>query len=1090
MGSYVTKSPQKLAFFQKFLAKPLLYLRYFSWNNTLVHYLITLNSYISIIRHNFISIPLTWTFFSKTLFNNSKLRVIYLNNKKSLFKNSNPLKKRKFLRNFFNKVNTQPFNKVSLPNNGKSFFKNHTFFFRYRPLLRNKKLRLFTPYLRYSFKSLYNWTFDSPNFFFKKRRARYIKNKYSLNRSFLLNYKSLRSSLRLHKRRLSIEALIGSKGEYPITTYLLPFFKKKFNVRSYRSFLHKKLLKSKRKSIFKYRQLSFLNSKPRVLENRVIYKPFKLRVLKLYNKSFRRKRQFYRSPSNFIKSHKIKKWALSRFSRNSFNKARKINYNFFKSFRLLPKTLFRFNLDLKSSLKYINKSKRLALSDFRASTRKLRRKSFKKSLKNFFLKKRPSEIYLSHPKGVHNEVFLKKEIFFFNKKALHSSKYIHSIYFYYTNYYRIKNKPRNSKFKLSNRRLNLFKVFFLKNFISKLSYRLKYIRKSRKKFYSRRFNRSKKFLERYSKRFVDDFLETLPKKESKRQKALRKLFYETVYFRKRRRRITRKRFFFSPNFIKSRTFFNTKTPKRTNQALTTKDLYLNYLLTQNGIKPLKFNTFIPTPTGLKNTRPFKLKTFIRSRTLKSRLKGLKKLLRKNDPSRYSKSFMYSFLRRCSSRKTTLPYKFRPNKALSFGFSTYLYPNPAQLNYNFFNLQYLNNIYLNYINITTSFELVRGFIKPKFFTYFYSKLDLKRFNLNPFFNKSFSFLSIYSLHRRNFILSSNGFLFLGINYVKFSSKYFYRRSRVKSKIYKNQLSFFYKNDLKRIYLRRPGFTKVLSYFSRNRAIRRKYNRPTIYNTKISRLNFNAEYKNPFLLNQFLNSSIAKYRSKSFFINYNLSSVNTRVGSIRRIRFKPGYQRIWRRARSSLNFNLNFNFRYQFKLTRKITFLRRIKYSFSIWYMELSLYKILLNSRFIFDHKTSYELIDSGIVFINGILSSNPFMRLVVGDFIQLLVNIKYYITYRWLNSWRKFNRIKLIKLINHKRNSSRYDLSKQVSRHIPDWVFNYIFKNLDIPKYLEVDFFTLSSILLFHPTKVNQVNPLSLIEDRRKIYTMYNWKYIN
>jgi hypothetical protein len=332
--------------------------------------------------------------------------------------------------------------------------------------------------------------------------------------------------------------------------------------------------------------------------------------------------------------------------------------------------------------------------------------------------------------------------------------------------------------------------------------------------------------------------------------------------------------------------------------------------------------------------------------------------------------------------------------------------------------------------------------------------------------------------------------LNINYIRRSLKYLYNASSVKSRIFKNQLSFFYKNDLKRIYLRRPGLMKVLLYFSRKRKKSPKRFKLPLLSHSYSLQNLHSPtYSNTFLVNRFFNSSLAKYRSNNSFLNYRGTVPTRRYSSFKKIRFKPGYQRIWRRARSSLNFNLNLNFRYQAKLTKKITALRRLKTTFSIRQVELSLYRTLLNVRFVFDEKTSLDIINEGLIFVNGLAASNPFMQIFFNDFVQLLVSIKYYISYRWINGWRKFNRTKFIKLLNHKRNSSRYDLSKQVSHHLPDWVFNYSFKNLDIPKYFEVDMFTLSFFIVFKPTRVTHFNPLSLIESRHNIYTMYNWKYI-
>jgi hypothetical protein len=461
------------------------------------------------------------------------------------------------------------------------------------------------------------------------------------------------------------------------------------------------------------------------------------------------------------------------------------------------------------------------------------------------------------------------------------------------NHYRIKNKPKNTKFKLRNMKLNLFKKFFLKKFINKFPFRVNHLKRSKKKFYGKRFRRSKKFFERFSERFVDEFLETLPKKEPKRQKALRELFFETIYFRRRRRRrkITRKRLFFKPNFSKSSFFYNRKYLYNQNLLIDANNLYKPYhpkSVVSDELNSI-FNPLITSYNGVRVTHlnsAFYLNYYDTSRNL---FKRLIKSLRKRKPFRYLEFLTY-FL---SKKYSPVIVNFNPIKLTlqRRSKSSTVFERNKLLHLS----SWLPNFYIH------SFYSIGGYVSlvldqskkinvPKLFAYSYNKLIIKRFRVNPFFNKDSSFLSINSLHRKNFILLTNGFLLLGLNYIRFSTKYFYRKSRVKSKIYKNQLSFFYKNDLKRIYLRRPGFIKALSYFSKSRFLRKKYARPTTYDAKISRISADVEYKNPFLVNQFLNRSIAKYRSKNFFLDHNFKLSNFRVNSIRRIRFKPGYQRI--------------------------------------------------------------------------------------------------------------------------------------------------------------------------------------------------------
>jgi hypothetical protein len=67
--------------------------------------------------------------------------------------------------------------------------------------------------------------------------------------------------------------------------------------------------------------------------------------------------------------------------------------------------------------------------------------------------------------------------------------------------------------------------------------------------------------------------------------------------------------------------------------------------------------------------------------------------------------------------------------------------------------------------------------------------------------------------------------------------------------------------------------------------------------------------------------------------------------------------------------------------------------SIFFFDMILGRFLVNARFVFDYITSLDAIQSGIVFVNGVLSSSPLLPLFAGDLIQLVISIKYYITSR-------------------------------------------------------------------------------------------------
>lgn len=79
----------------------------------------------------------------------------------------------------------------------------------------------------------------------------------------------------------------------------------------------------------------------------------------------------------------------------------------------------------------------------------------------------------------------------------------------------------------------------------------------------------------------------------------------------------------------------------------------------------------------------------------------------------------------------------------------------------------------------------------------------------------------------------------------------------------------------------------------------------------------------------------------------------------------------------------------------------------------------------------------------------------------------------------------MKLLNFKNNTSRVDLSKQPSSHLPDWIIKVGYRRVDIPKYLEVDYFTLSIFVLYEPLFTIDYNPLTYLTARPEILSLYN-----
>ena len=245
---------------------------------------------------------------------------------------------------------------------------------------------------------------------------------------------------------------------------------------------------------------------------------------------------------------------------------------------------------------------------------------------------------------------------------------------------------------------------------------------------------------------------------------------------------------------------------------------------------------------------------------------------------------------------------------------------------------------------------------------------------------------------------------------------------------------------------------------------------------------------------MNSNLASLPSVSedikLFQGSNFSSYDDYGLQVKRIRFKPGYSRLWREARSSLNQVLDLRFRYQHRLTTYLSRFAQLSSSVQNKLLDLKLKNLLIQSRFVFDSNTALELLNNKLIYVNGHVVMNPNLLLFIGDVVQIIIQFKFYVVYRWLLNWYFFKAQRRSRLARSKFKKISHAQTKQRSRKLPDWLLRMRGVDKDIFKFIEVDFFTLSSFVIYTPFFKNDVELLDLIDSRVEIFNMYNWKYIN
>ena len=133
-----------------------------------------------------------------------------------------------------------------------------------------------------------------------------------------------------------------------------------------------------------------------------------------------------------------------------------------------------------------------------------------------------------------------------------------------------------------------------------------------------------------------------------------------------------------------------------------------------------------------------------------------------------------------------------------------------------------------------------------------------------------------------------------------------------------------------------------------------------------------------------------------------------------------------------------------------------------------------------------------IYLNGVTTLSTTNIVIKNDVIQLVVSLWYYIINKWFTNWTQLRIKKFKRLVYRKNKPLQYRVmknKKQTSYYTPNWITQTRYDNNDIKPYLEVDFFTLSSIILTDTYTQHYHKPDDLPDLRNSTYLLYNWKYI-
>ena len=372
---------------------------------------------------------------------------------------------------------------------------------------------------------------------------------------------------------------------------------------------------------------------------------------------------------------------------------------------------------------------------------------------------------------------------------------------------------------------------------------------------------------------------------------------------------------------------------------------------------------------------------------------------------------------------------------------------------------------------------------------YDSVSCKRLFLK--FTDSYSYL--FTKNRTPFISNHLGLLISS----KFLFKMTFKKDetfRLKKKMYSflkvNEYKLHIFNTKKKLLLRRLN-NKIKSgnFFKRKLLFSNKL----FYNYFKSNLSSQKRqyqlannYMGVFVIDKIFN------KTNAFNSSPNPVSKAKRDVKISRVKFKPGYQRLWRQYRLALAEVIDYRYIYQKQLTRfLVKFYRRITKAY-LSFNENQAYKVIIYAKLVPDHLTFNVFLENGFFYINGTPLKNKLLYVYKNDFIQIEISNWYYIFSRWLRNWVNVRHRKFKYLVFKKSRASKYKLMKQWkkrSSHTPRWIRNIVFDFSDIKTFLEVDFFTLSFFIIYDYNFLTYYTPQDIKTVKFSLYKLYNWKYI-
>jgi hypothetical protein len=229
------------------------------------------------------------------------------------------------------------------------------------------------------------------------------------------------------------------------------------------------------------------------------------------------------------------------------------------------------------------------------------------------------------------------------------------------------------------------------------------------------------------------------------------------------------------------------------------------------------------------------------------------------------------------------------------------------------------------------------------------------------------------------------------------------------------------------------------------------------------------------------------SQSFLIQDFLKNKNYKdpynFYSLKNLELKNKYKNIIKINRIFLNSFFKRNFLREFKFNKFFKKISKFNLLNFLYIFNFSLNSILIQSRFFENQKDIDFFLKNGFILINDRIVKHNNEILKEYDIIKISYNQYYYL----------YHRIFLHSVFNNflKLNNKIFYFNKfiKMKKKIPNWIFNIIYFKEGVPSFLEVDYLSMSIVIVFN--SLNFFNLDFFIFKFLNVYLnrLYNWRYI-